>query len=305
MTQITNLVNLFAAQPWAIEASTFSALVNVFARKYRGETFSAQQIHAELGAATTRSRGVERQPPRIAVVPIQGVISQRPQSLGTSVDEASAKFSAAMNNASVDGILLAIDSPGGTVTGIPEFAGRIRDASAVKPVLAFTDGLLASAAYWLGAAAGEIIASPSAETGSIGVYMLHEDWSKNLEDEGIKITAFSAGKYKLEGAPWAPPSEEMATVTQARVDEVYGWFVKDVAQSRGASQQAVRDGYGEGRILGAKQSLEANLIDAVGTFDEAVARLAHRVELKQKAHSRMNATAVDATVRARTRARGA
>lgn len=298
---LRGVVKLFAAQPWAIEASTFTALATVFARKYRGESFSGAQLHAELGdnALSAAARGRKASTaPQLAVIPIMGIISQRASSLGESVDAIEAKLEAAVTNPAVDGIMLFVDSPGGTVAGIPELVAKIREARSMKPMLTVTDGLMASASYWLGAATGYVMATPSAQTGSIGAYMVHEDWTKHLEQEGVKMTAISAGKFKLEGAPWAPLDDEAKSAFQERVDEVYGWFVKDVAADRGASQQAVRDGYGEGRVLGAKQSLDANLIDAVGTFDDAAAKLTRKVEL-----TRERAASVDREVQVRTRTR--
>ena len=216
--------------------------------------------------------------PMIAVIRIWGVIAQHPQSLGLSVDEIGMALDAALASAQVDGILLDIDSPGGSVGGVPELAARILAARERKPIWAIANGLMASAAYWIGSAAADVVVTPSGEVGSIGVYMLHEDWSKNLEQDGIKITAISAGKYKTEGAPWGSLSAETEAVYRQRVDEVYGWFVKAVAMQRKDSQVNVRGGYGQGRVLGATQSVQANLADRVATYDETVARLADRVK---------------------------
>ncbi len=276
MSQIPRLLRALS-EPLLIEPAFARRLIGVFQRKQLGELFDGAKLHAELGIEAASSRKAATQPPQIAVIPVYGVIAQHPQSMGASTEDIGAQFDAAMASRSVNAVLFDIDSPGGTVTGVPELAAKIAAARGQKPMMALANSLAASAAYWIASACDEIMVTPSGETGSIGVYTVHEDWSKSLEQEGVKITPVSAGKYKLEGAPWEPLSEEAQATLQARVEEVYGWFVKDVGANRGATQTAVREGYGQGRVLGAAQSVKANLADRVGTFEDAVARLATRV----------------------------
>ena len=112
----------------------------------------------------------------VAVIPVHGVIghgySTMLNSSGVlSVDVLGALVTEAVENEMVRGIMLDVNSPVGTVTGVPEAAKLIRDATAVKPVVAFTDSLMASAAMWLASGANAIYATQSASVGSIGVYM--------------------------------------------------------------------------------------------------------------------------------------
>ena len=263
--------------PVLLEQDTLVRLAQIFRRKLAGASFTGAELHAELGIAA-RGRTAARAAATIAVVPIQGLIAQHPQSLGASVDEIDQELTAALTNPRIDAILLDVDSPGGTVGGVPELGAKILAGRAEKPIVALANGLMASAAYWLGSAADEVVVTPSGEVGSIGVYMLHEDWSRNLDQDGIAVTAISAGKYKTEGAPWEPLSAEAEAFMRARVDEVYGWFIKAVATGRRDSQANVRAGYGEGRVLGAAQAVKAKLADRVATFEETVARLVARVD---------------------------
>src|SRR5690242_11143847 len=232
------------SSPLAIDHGTLLSLVSVFRRKLGGAMFDGAALHAELGLPMTRKLDRGQQTAGIAVIPISGVIAQHPQSMGTSVDEIRQNFRAAMASDQVDAILLDVDSPGGEVTGVAELADEIRGAT--KPVTAYANGLMASAAYWLASVASAIAMTPSALVGSIGGYMVHEDWSRNLEQEGVRVTAISAGRFKTEGAPWQPLSPEGEAHYQQRVDEVYGWFVRAVAAGRNTTQTAVRNGYGEG-----------------------------------------------------------
>jgi len=276
-SQIIQLVRALSG-PVLLEEQTLIKLAQIFRRKLNGEAFDGSALHAELGMAGPAGRGGAEKQTTIAVIPIYGLIAQHPQSLGASTVEIGRKLDAALASRSVDAILLDVDSPGGAVGGVPELGAKIAAARAVKPITALANGLMASAAYWLGSQADEVVVTPSGEVGSIGVYMLHEDWSQNLAQEGVKIRGISAGKYKLEGAPWEPLDPEAEAFMQQRVDEVYGWFVKAVASGRKDSQANVRGGYGEGRVLGGIQSVKANLADRVATYEETVGRLAARVQ---------------------------
>lgn len=281
---IANLMRQLLTEPLLLEPRTGAMLARILVRKMTGERFLGTELHAELGIAMPGRRGASAQP-RIAVIPIVGIIAQRVSSLGPSTEEIGAAFAAALASEVVDAILLDVDSPGGTVNGVPELAERIRAARGVKPTLAIANGLAASAAYWIASAADEVWVTPSGETGSIGVYTIHEDWTKNLEQDGITITTISAGRFKMEGAPWLALSEDAKQVLVERVDEVYGWFIKAVAAGRRDTQTNVRAGYGEGRVLGAEQSVQAHLADRVGTFEEAVARLATKVSSRSGARA--------------------
>src|SRR3990172_1504844 len=231
--RIPQLIRALSA-PLALEPTTLFRLASVFRRKLQGVLLGGGEIHGEMGVPMPDERPVREQS-RVAIVPIYGVISQHPQSMGTSTDEIGAMFGAALASPNVDAILLDVDSPGGTITGVPELAAEIFAGRGVKPITAIANGLAASAGYWIAAAASKVVVTPSGEAGSIGVYMLHEDWSKNLEQEGIKLTAISAGKFKTEGAPWEPLAEEAQAFYQAQVTEAYGWFIRDVAQFRGVT----------------------------------------------------------------------
>ena len=90
-------------------------------------------------------------------------------------------------------IVIDVDSPGGSVSGIPEAASRIKALRGIKPIVAVSNYLNASAAYWLTAQADEVVASPSSMTGSIGVFSIHESIARSLDAEGIDVTLIKAG----------------------------------------------------------------------------------------------------------------
>jgi signal peptide peptidase SppA len=155
---------------------------------------------------------------------------------------------AAASDPNVQQILLDIDSPGGTVAGTADTGDLIARVNAkVKPVTAFTDGTMASAATWIGVSAGQVFASKTAVTGSIGVIAVHIERSKQLADEGIKATVFRAGKYKALVNPIEPLTEAAKEQMEAKLDGAYKVFVQHVADSRGVSYAVADKKMAEGR----------------------------------------------------------
>lgn len=297
LTSASRLLRSLTASPLAVERRTLDAFLGILRARGLGASFDGAALHAEMGIPEPREPSEQGSTDRaVAVIPVVGVISNRAHSMGAGADVIGAAVSRAAANDRISAIVLDIDSPGGTVTGVPELAEKIFQARQAKPVVAVANGLMASAAYWIGAAASEVVATPSGEVGSIGVFMLHEDWSQYLENEGVKITEIKAGRYKTEGAPWRPLDEAAEAHFSAQVREAYDWFVRDVARFRRDSQRNVREGYGEGRVLTADAAKAANLVDRVETIEETIDRLARRGSRRRGARA-----AVEARKRARAR----
>lgn len=171
----------------------------------------------------------------------------------------------ALADASVKSVDLVIDSPGGSVLGLPETADVIHAANRVKPVRAFVTGIAASAAYWLASQAGSITLTPSGEVGSIGVLDIHADISKALENAGVKLTAVTAGEHKVERAPFTPLSEDAKSHMQAGVNAWYGDFLSAIRRGRGARVSATSN-YGGGRMLSAREALSVGMVDFVSSL---------------------------------------
>lgn len=216
----------------------------------------------------------------IAVLPLYGVMIPRAtafskmSSSGTSTEDFTAMFRQAVADPTVGSILLDVSSPGGSSELVPELGDVIFEARSQKPVVAIANTQAGSGAYWAASQANEVWITPSGSVGSIGVYSVHQDLTKALEMEGVKVTVIKAGKFKTEGAPWAPLSEEAAAAFQERVDALYGMFTSAVARGRGTTATDVANGYGEGRMLDSTKAKSAGLVDGVATFDQVVRRMA-------------------------------
>lgn len=180
----------------------------------------------------------------------------------------------AVNNPEVKEILLDVDSPGGSTRGLSELASLISSINAnVKPITAVTDGNMASAAYWLGSAAGKVYASQLAVVGSIGVVAIHKEISKALEQSGVKATVIRSGKYKMLGNSVEPLSEDALREIQRQVDISEGVFVRAVAAARGRTEDYTREHMGQGREFMGEEAAHLGLTDGMKTFDSAMSEL--------------------------------
>lgn len=214
----------------------------------------------------------------IAVIPISGFIEQRQSFFGaifggTSTQRVSAQFRASMADPAVKAIVLDVSSGGGSVFGVTELANEIMAARGVKPIVSVVNSMAASAAYWIAAAADEIVSAPSGITGSVGVYAIHQDYSEADKQAGIKTEIISAGEHKADAVEGAPLSDEGRDSMQAMVNHIYGMFVADLAAGRKVSADVVRSDFGKGLIMTAPAAKAAGMIDRIGTMDETLKRL--------------------------------
>jgi len=186
----------------------------------------------------------------------------------TSYESISDTLDDLAENPGIKGIVLNIDSPGGVVSGIDSVVDSIKRAAKVKPVVAFSDGMMCSAAYWIGSAASYIVASKNADIGSIGVVSVHQEFSKMNESEGITTTVFKAGEFKAGGNPYEPLTDKVKAEIQQRLDFTYNNFKKSIAKNRKTTIDKVND-MAEGRVFIGKQAKDIGLIDEIGNIDIA------------------------------------
>jgi signal peptide peptidase SppA len=189
---------------------------------------------------------------------------------GTSTEGLTAQLRQAVNDPNVKAIVLDVDSPGGDVDGVEELATEIFNARKQKKITAVSNCLCASAAYYLACQASELVVSPSSLTGSIGVYTMHEDDSKYLEDVGVKLTLIKFGENKAEGNNIEPLTDAARGHLQEMVDTFGAMFEKAVARGRKVSQDAVHNKFGQGRVFDAKQAVKIGMADRIATFDEVL-----------------------------------
>lgn len=171
----------------------------------------------------------------------------------------------------VKAIVLRIDSPGGTVSGTDDLGTDVARVNARKPVIAFAEDLMASAAYWVGCRARAIWAnSPTALIGSIGTFMGLYDLSEAAAKEGVEALVFATGDLKATGFPGAKVTAEQRAYLQDLVDKNQVLFNATVQQGRGMTAEQVAQ-VATGAVWKAGDAQALGLIDGIKTFDEVLA----------------------------------
>lgn len=288
----SRVISAFYDSPWAILPAKLQAMEEFVRHKSAEISISPDQVNnwrvAHEATSETRYHDISaaargkfpKAAGRVAVLPIRGVMAQRMNMLqdfsgGSSTEKIGKQYDAAIDDDSVGAVLLDVDTPGGSVYGVQELADKIREGATRKPVYAISNALCASAGYWVSTAVGKgnFCMTPSGEVGSIGVLAYHVDYSKQNEIVGAAPTYIYAGKYKVEGNSDEPLSDEAVVAIQKSVDEYYGSFVSGVAKGREVKESAVRNGFGQGRVLGAKAAAEEGMVDRIIPFDLMLAEL--------------------------------
>lgn len=268
--------------PWAIQPEKYQEIVGIYRRRVQGEHIDIGKIEAEIGRPLKNEQKRYEVIDGVAVIPVEGVLGKRMNmfmqiSGGSSTQIIANDFRAALDDQAAKAVMLLIDSPGGTVDGTQDLASLIYESRGIKPVYSLADGLMASAAAWIGTAAERVyLTNETVHAGSIGVVTAHEDWSKHEEKQGIKTTEIYAGKYKRIVSEFKPLSEEGAKYLQDMVDYIYSVFVNDVARNRGADPEMVLKNMADGRLFIGSQAVKAGLVDGIRTFEEVVAELKAR-----------------------------
>lgn len=263
--------------PWALMPERMGAYAAILAGHYAGtlppKAASAAEPQAAAKASTARAAGGS-----IAVIPVSGPIVEWGSQIGPCEDGTAARdiqraLVEAEQDETVGQVLMVFSTPGGSVYGIPETADTMARVKSKKPVVGVSQSLAASAGYWLLSQCTEAYCTPGGEVGSIGVYSAYENIERALEQAGVSVELFSAGKYKTEMSPFGPLSDEARSFQIQRANDYYAMFTKAVSKGRGKPIDAVRQGMGEGRCLGAQAALEAGMIDGVMSVDEVLAKM--------------------------------
>lgn len=268
--------------PWAIVPEKLREIQSIYMTHLRGEKIDIKAIEAKIGQPLNNERKNYDVINGVAILPIEGVVAKKMNlftriSGGVSSQILANDFREIMdpNRKDIKAVILNIDSPGGAVDGTQELSRLIASYRGKKPIVSFSDGMMASAAYWVGAAADQIyISGDNVEVGSIGVVTQHIDVSGWESKNGIKTTEITAGKYKRIASEYAPLSESGREYIQDILDQIYSAFVQDVADFRSVTVERVLEGMADGRIFLGKKTIHAGLVDGMSTLDELITRLA-------------------------------
>lgn len=258
--RLQHVLQQLYSQPWLIAPETHALIVKLV-EAHAGDTDGAiREGEGVCGEAVSLEQMEVID--GIAHIPVGGVLGNHLTGFerGSGAVDTSwieEELDLAEADETVKSILLDIDSPGGLHAGIPELADRIMQTE--KPIFAFSNGMAASAAYWLASSADDFFVTKSAQVGSVGTYIPWIDRSERMKAMGIKVDPISSGKYKAMGYPGTSLSEDQRAHLQQRVDEITGDF-KSHVRSRFPN---VRDEDMEGQTVFGGYAAENGMASAV------------------------------------------
>jgi signal peptide peptidase SppA len=265
--------------PWAIQPETLTEMCSVYAAHRDGKAVDIKSLEAALGRPMRNEPKPYVVQDGAALIAIEGILSKRMSLLqqicgGQTYQSVQRDLAVALGDDEASAIILTIDSPGGAVDGVQGVADAIYAARSQKPIVAFVDGMAASAAYWLASSASRLyIGSDTDQVGSIGIVTQHVDTSNAEHQRGVKITDIAAGRYKAVGTQHAPLSAQDRNTIQDQLDQIYGIFVDTVARNRGVSVSKVLDQMADGRIFIGQRAMDAGLVDGKTTLPALIQQM--------------------------------
>lgn len=278
MIHYARVIMACVGELWAIDEAKLHEITAFLMLKAEGGMVAPEDL---ARITQKQQREVAAAPGDIALLPVFGTLAPRMNMMadlsdggGTSMMQLAATFRAALADPGIKAIVFDHDSPGGTAAGTGELAAEILDSRGVKPIIAQINHTSASAAYWLASAADEIVVTPGGQAGSLGVYRIHEDVSKMLEQKGIKptIIASDGSPFKVEDTNTQPLSAEALAHHKERVNQVFDRMVRSIAEGRGTTLTAVRDRFGQGRMFGAEELMSRGMADRIDTLEATLER---------------------------------
>lgn len=289
MTLDSLATHIWAIMPDALEA---------YSAQYAQATSNASEEAMKLSAENTKLVKRYAIEEGVALIPVMGMLTSYSYSgwgyYGARtgmLDEVRPAIEAALADSAVDAILLDVASPGGTVTGMKELADYIASCreQKTKPMAAYANGLMASAAYMIGSATGCVFAPATATVGSIGVISVYQDFSKYNEKIGFSYSYITAGKWKAVGNPHSPMTDEERSYLQKRLATLYGHFTDSVSRNMGldASQCAV---WADGQIFVASEAPQGLVTAIVADREEAIHRLSKEIAMDKATLARNHST---------------
>lgn len=284
------LDNLLNVKAWALEETFFNRgypIVMEMLRRGKDlkklEALDPHKQAAEYEAAGGRWDGKigayifsSSDKKNVAVIPIVGTLTKRGDLCSYGTREYINRIQKADASEDIAGIVLEVDSPGGSVDGTAELGLTIKQCA--KPTVVFGDNVVASAAYWVASQANEIfgnITNPS-NFGSIGTLFIYENYQKWIDDRigEVRIIRAPQSVDKAKVNPFEPLPEESEAEIKAELKAITTDFVKTVKGGRGSRLSSGEENIFTGKMYTREQALEMGMIDAIGTLQEAIDRAA-------------------------------
>ena len=220
---------------------------------------------------------------QIVIIPITGTITTELTSSLIQQKETSSTailnyLDLAQRNPNIKGVLLEINSPGGTVVASKEIADKVKQMN--KPVVSYIREIGTSGAYWIASSSSVIVADPLSITGSIGVIGSYLEFSELLEKYGVTYQRLVSGSYKDTGSPFKELTEEEKKILQSKIDLIHLRFVTDVSKNRNLPIEKVKE-LSTGMFYLGAEAKYYGLIDEVGNEETAINILKEKAGIKE------------------------
>lgn len=257
------LIKFAQDQLWAILPESLEQIMTIANRQHEGDL---EAVAARLGRPLDNTRTVTVRD-GTAIIPVHGPIFRYADfftaiSGGATIEQLALDLTEADENPQIDQIILDLDTPGGMVAGVSEFAKMVRDTK--TPVIAYVSNQAASAGYWIASAADEIVLTDTGMVGSIGVV---SKFNTSKDKDTLEIVS-SQSPYKRPDIN----TETGRAHVQSSIDMLADIFIETVANNRGASIDTVLNDFGQGGMLIGELAVQAGMADSVGTLESLIGR---------------------------------
>lgn len=281
MSMLFHVADLVLNRPLLVTPDKAQVIMSVLAGRIGANAPEASRFEGESAVVDQdgRARGVPfKVKDGVGIITITGSLVNRGAWIGassglTSYEGIGHQLKSAASDPSVRSVILDLHSPGGEATGAFEVAALVRSLSSAKRTVAVVNGMACSAAYAIASGATEIVTTETGVSGSIGVVLLHADYSKRLAKEGIDPTLIFAGAHKVDGNPFEPLSGEVRDDLQREVTAFYDLFLTTVAKGRGARLTASAARATEARTFIGQAAVKSGMADRIGTFESVLSEL--------------------------------
>ncbi len=240
-------------------------------------------FYARFQAAKAWLEAIGRRGARLVVVHLEGPVVHGAEGMGGSgyridADRVMPVLDQLAEQDDVRGVLVYVDSPGGSALASDIIARGVERLGEKKPVVALFGDVSASGGYYLSAPAAEVVARPDVITGSIGVVGGKIVLGEGLGRVGVHHEVVAVGPDPGMFSPWSAFTDDQRTRFRASLERTYARFLDIVAKGRGTTPEAIEP-HAQGRVWTGRQAHERGLVDTLGGLEVALARLRSRAEL--------------------------
>jgi protease-4 len=260
-------------EKWVTRAISKSNLIEEW-RMEKAHTFAPKRIKLEFGKGT-----------KVAVLVFEGAIvdgrTRQDPMMGQAIGSESflSEIETLTKNKSIKGVVLRINSGGGSATASDEIAEGLARLAAKKPLIVSMSSVAGSGGYWIATPGERIFSERHTITGSIGVIMMLFSAREGLKRLGVTESSLKIGEFADLGSPYKAVTEPERQLLEGEIDRLYRAFLLKVATSRKSTPEAIERN-AEGRIWEGTAAKEIGLVDEVGGIDDALLYLKERLKAK-------------------------